>query len=122
MTILLATVALIAPVHRPCESSGCVERVAAKRCSQVHVRSCVHRASLRWYVSYPMLMRKAWCESRLNPLAVNGSSNATGLFQFLPSTWWTTPYGRRPIFSAKWNALAAAWMHHVGRGSEWSCV
>ncbi|NIR38564.1 MAG: transglycosylase SLT domain-containing protein, partial [Actinobacteria bacterium] len=29
------------------------------------------------------------CESRGNPLAVNSTSSASGLFQFLPSTWAT---------------------------------
>src|SRR5260221_9179422 len=29
----------------------------------------------------------AWCESRYHPNSVNSSSGASGLFQFLPTTW-----------------------------------
>ena len=71
-----------------------------------------------------MLLRKARCESGLRPGAV-GFGIHKGLFQFRDtpgsSTWATTPYARRDPFSAKWNSLAAAWMHKVGRGSEWAC-
>lgn len=66
------------------------------------------------------LWRKARCESNLDPNARNGSE-ASGLFQFLPSTWRTTPFGGYSIFSAYANALAAGWMHAHNRGSEWSC-
>ena len=45
-----------------------------------------------------------------------------GLFQFrISGTWGTTPYARRSPWRAKWNALAAAWMHQAGRGNEWTC-
>jgi hypothetical protein len=85
--------------------------------------ACIHRAALKYRVPEGLLRRKAWCESRLNPRAYNAGSGAAGLFQFLSSTWWTTPYGRRSVWAAKWNALAAGWMHsaRVGRGGEWSC-
>ena len=66
------------------------------------------------------LWRKARCESQLDPNARNGSE-ASGLLQFLPSTWATTPYARFSIFSPYANALAAGWMHAQGRGGEWSC-
>jgi hypothetical protein len=105
-----------------CQTASCVERVAGKRCSQSRVLSCIHRAALRWRVSFAMLKRKARCESRFDPYAVNGPH--AGLFQFRvnkPSTWATTPYASRSPWWAKWNALAAAWMHHVGRGGEWAC-
>lgn len=83
---------------------------------------CIRRAALHWDVSFPMLLRKARCESRLRPWASSGVH--AGLFQFrvaAPSTWATTPYARRSPWRAKWNALAAGWMHHVGRGGEWAC-
>jgi soluble lytic murein transglycosylase-like protein len=120
---------LATPVHHRaqphqrtvCQTSSCVERVAAKRCSQSRVQPCIERAARRWRVSFPMLKRKAWCESRNNPYVVNPASGTTGLFQFMRSTWASTPYSQRSITSAKWNALAAAWMHRVGRGGEWQC-
>jgi soluble lytic murein transglycosylase-like protein len=77
-------------------------------------------ASTAYRVSYSTLRRKAWCESRFDPWARNGSE-ASGLFQFLPSTWRTTPYAGFSVFDPFANALAAGWMHSVGRGGEWSC-
>jgi hypothetical protein len=69
------------------------------------------------------LWRKADCETggTYSPRSLNSSSSASGLFQFLPSTWRTTPYGRFSVFSPYANALAAGWMHVHGRGSEWEC-
>jgi hypothetical protein len=66
------------------------------------------------------LWRKARCESTLDPNAKNGSE-ASGLFQFLPSTWASTPFARFSVFSPYANALAAGWMHAQGRGGEWVC-
>lgn len=67
------------------------------------------------------LLRVAQCESGLNPNAVNGSSGASGLFQFMPGTWATTPYAGQDIFDPVANAEAAAWMWANGRRGEWSC-
>jgi hypothetical protein len=70
-----------------------------------------------------MLKRKAWCESRFDPNASNGAH--VGIFQFrvvFPSTWATTPYAEHSPWFAKWNALAAGYMHAVGRGGEWTCA
>ena len=68
------------------------------------------------------LWRKASCETggTFNPRAYN-PSGASGLFQFLPSTWASTPYGRLSIWSPYASALAAGWMHQQGRGGEWVC-
>lgn len=67
------------------------------------------------------LWRVARCESGLNPSAVNSGSGSTGLFQFLRSTWATTPFGSFSIYSANASALAAGWMAQRGRASEWQC-
>jgi uncharacterized protein YraI len=61
------------------------------------------------------------CESGLDPGAYNASSAASGLFQFLPGTWATTPYAASSIFDPTANANAAAWMWSVGRRGEWVC-
>ena len=68
------------------------------------------------------LWRKARCETggTFSPWAHN-PSGASGLFQFLPSTWASTPYAQLSIWSPYANALAAGWMHTHGRGGEWSC-
>jgi uncharacterized protein YraI len=67
------------------------------------------------------MLRVARCESVLDPSAVNASSGASGLFQFLPSTWATTPYADQDVFDPVANANAAAWMWSEGRRGEWTC-
>jgi len=72
------------------------------------------------------MLRVAQCESHLDPSAVNmdhanDNDRASGLFQFRPSTWATTPYADQDIFDAEANANAAAWMWSVGRRNEWAC-
>lgn len=69
------------------------------------------------------LWSKARCETggTFDPHARNLSSGASGLLQFLPSTWRSTPFGRFSVWSPYANALAAGWMHRAGRGNEWSC-
>ena len=98
----------------------CVERVARKQCSRSHPIACLRRGALHWRVPTAVLVRKARCESRLRWWAFN-PSGATGLLQFLPSTWQTTPYADKPIWSVKWQGLAGGYMHAAGRGGEWSC-
>ncbi len=63
----------------------------------------------------------AYCESRYHPNSVNSSSGASGLFQFLPSTWAFTPYASYSPFDPKYNALAAAWLYQRDGPSQWQC-
>src|SRR5690348_12876660 len=63
----------------------------------------------------------AYCESRYHPNSVNSSSGASGLFQFLPSTWAFTPYAAYSPFDPKYNALAAAWLYQRDGPSQWVC-
>jgi hypothetical protein len=66
-------------------------------------------------------MRIAWCESRYHPNSVNSDSGASGLFQFMPSTWGGTPWASQSPFDPVANAQAAAWLYsHYGPG-RWSC-
>ncbi len=65
----------------------------------------------------------ASCESGMNPNAYNGSSGASGVFQFLPSSWSTTPYAGYSPFNA-WANVNAAYSVFVRDGyswGEWSC-
>jgi uncharacterized protein YraI len=71
--------------------------------------------------SYTDMLRVAKCESNLDPNNVTPPHSASGLFQFLPGTWRTTPYADRSVFDPEANAYAAAWMWSVGRRSEWTC-
>src|SRR5665811_1364734 len=67
------------------------------------------------------MVRVAECESHFDPNAVNPISGTSGLFQFRPSTWATTPFADEDIFDARANAYAAAWMWDNGRRNEWAC-
>jgi uncharacterized protein YraI len=67
------------------------------------------------------MLQVAQCESLLDPNAVNQWSGASGLFQFLPGTFASTPYANYNIFDPWANANAAAWMWSVGRRGEWVC-
>lgn len=61
-------------------------------------------------------------ESGGNPGAVNRSSGASGLGQFLPSTWRTTPYAGYSIFDPVANRNAVRWMIQQGRGREFVTI
>ena len=124
--LLLTLAAMAAPLskHHGCLTDGCRERVAERAamraCSQRRVVPCIRRGALHWHVDFGLMYRRAFCESTLNPYAVNGPN--LGLFQIQEATMRTTPYRARSPFSAKWASLAAAWAQHVGRGGEWTCT
>jgi hypothetical protein len=67
------------------------------------------------------LVRVGRCESSLDPGAINPDGPYHGLFQFLRSTWASTPYAERDIYDPEANANAAAWMWQKGRRNEWAC-
>ncbi len=67
------------------------------------------------------MLRVAQCESVLDPNAVNPYSNASGLFQFLPGTFATTPFAGQDIFDPVVNANAAGWMWQNGMRNHWVC-
>jgi len=66
-------------------------------------------------------LRVAKCESNYNPYAVNRSSGASGLFQFLPSTWAGSPYHASSPFDPTANAKAAAWLYQRSGPGQWVC-
>lgn len=81
----------------------------------------IYAAAAKYGQNGDAMLAVARCESVLDPNAVNPYSNASGLFQFLPGTWATTPYANSSIFDPVANAEAAAWMWSVGRRGEWVC-
>jgi uncharacterized protein YraI len=83
----------------------------------VHV---IYNAADKYGQSRDDMLRVAQCESNLDPYAVN-PSGSYGLFQFIRTTWRSTPYGDQDIFDPEANAKAAAWMWSQGRKSEWVC-
>jgi len=94
-----------------------------RRKSDWHTESkdAIRMAALAYGQSEATLLRKADCESGFWPYADNPNSDATGLFQFMPGTFRSTPYAGFSIWDVHAQALAAAWMHRVGRGGEWVC-
>lgn len=97
---------------------ACAPAVAAEPAGRVE--RALQNASKRWSVPYRELRSVSWCESRWQPNAVGVGSY--GLFQFVPGTWRSTPYGHRSVFDPWWNALAAAWLvRRTGGWSHWTC-
>lgn len=86
-----------------------------------NITAIITAAAQRYGQSPAAMIAVAQCESSLNPNAYNGEYGASGLFQFLPSTWATTPYANANIFDPYASANAAAWMWSVGRRGEWVC-
>lgn len=78
-------------------------------------------------------LRVMKCESSGNPDAVNASSGASGLFQFMATTWaWAAPQAGmagRSRFDAEANVASAAWLvdytirtnHPRGTWAHWTC-
>jgi hypothetical protein len=66
-------------------------------------------------------LRVAKCESGYNPNAVNRSSGASGLFQFLPSTWAALPWHSQSVFDPVANAQAAAYYYQHSGPGPWVC-
>jgi hypothetical protein len=66
-------------------------------------------------------LRVAACESGYNPYAVNRSSGAAGLFQFMPSTWARSPWGAQSPFDPVANSQAAAWLYARSGPGQWVC-
>ena len=95
---------------------------AAVECAPL---TAIHWAAARWGASNPVLVRVAQCESALHPQAYNASSGSSGLFQFLPTTYWA--YARlagetRSYWSASGSADVAAWMFAHGLAHQWACA
>ncbi len=95
------------------------KRVRRTLASSPIVSEAINLASVV-YGNGSTLWALARCESTLNPRAQN-ASGSSGLMQFMPSTFASTPYGRFSIWSPYASALAAGWMLQHGRRSEWVC-
>jgi uncharacterized protein YraI len=83
----------------------------------------IYAAADKWGQPRADMLRVARCESLLDPRAVNRSSGASGLFQFMPSTFAFTPNGKagQSIFDPVANADAAGWMWKNGMRNHWAC-
>ena len=87
----------------------------------------IRLASVVYGVPYRDMLTVARCESGLSPLSEHPTSHASGLFQFLPSTW-AGAWGAKVFADARFsvwdpvaNALAAARMVAREGWSQWVC-
>lgn len=82
----------------------------------------IARATEYWGVEWAALAlaQTEWCESRGRDWVV-GASGELGRFQFLVSTWATTPYAAHSPQNPEAATFAAAWMVSVGRQYEFTC-
>jgi uncharacterized protein YabE (DUF348 family) len=117
--MLLSSQELAAPVTE-------VRRVGTRIPSgAAEIEAIIREAAAAQGANTDQLLRVAYCESRYNPGAYNASSGASGLFQFLPSTWaansvragfaGTSPFD--PVAAAN----VAAWMFVRGQSYQWVC-
>lgn len=76
--------------------------------TEMDVKQVVADTANRRGLDPNLMIRVAEIESRLNPRAVNRSSGAAGLFQFLPGLWSSYGLTASTVFDAAANADAAA--------------
>lgn len=103
--------------------SSRAERYFQHRCTQTNTVACLHRAALHWEIPFRSIKFIAYRESRFDAYAKNQHSTASGLLQFLSTTWagsWN-PYRAWSVFDAKHNSLAGAYAMHLGYWSWWRC-
>jgi len=81
--------------------------------SQIAVRAEVQRASSRTGVDFDYLLGQASMESSLDPNARASTSSASGLFQFISSTWLNTVQKHGAEHGLGW---AAAQIEQTGKG------
>lgn len=112
--IRVGTLPLPAPVAAPAVSYG-----------SGTIQEIITAAAAKWGADPQQLLRVARCESGFNPNAYNPSSGASGLFQFLPSTWAANSvragYGGASAFDPVANANTAAMMFRNGQAGQWVC-
>ena len=112
--------ALTAAAAARASSAGKKKRCRSRH-SEEEIRRFIKRAAKKYNQKKKAMLRVAKCESNLDPCAYNRSGPYHGLFQFLKSTWKTTPYGKKDIYDPKAQAMATAWMWKKGRKNEWAC-
>lgn len=86
--------------------------------SQQQIIAIIRTAAARFNQDGDRLVRVAKCESGLNPRA-QSSSGASGLFQFMPGTFYGN--GGHDIWDPADQSNIAARMFSQGRSGAWSC-
>jgi hypothetical protein len=119
---ILASEALSAPVVQVVHV-GTKAKPAPPLSSEI--ASIIRDAAAKYGVDPEQLLRVAYCESRYDPLAYNGTLGASGLFQIIPGTWRANSmpagYGGASVWDPVANANVAAWMFAKGESRQWTC-
>jgi hypothetical protein len=79
----------------------------------------IRAAASRFGADGDQMVRVASCESGLNPRAYDPKSGASGLFQFMPGTFYG--HGGRDIWDATDQSSVAAQMFSHGQAGAWDC-
>lgn len=87
--------------------------------SQQAIIAIIRAAADRHGVSGDQMVRVARCESGLNPRAYNRYSGASGLFQFMPGTFYG--HGGHDIWDPSDQSEVAAKMFAQGQSGQWTC-
>jgi peptidoglycan hydrolase CwlO-like protein len=87
--------------------------------SQQQVIAIIRAAAQRYGANGDQMVRVANCESSLNPRAYDSGSGASGLFQFMPGTFYA--HGGHDIWDATDQSNVAAKMFAGGQADQWSC-
>lgn len=119
-----AVVAVLASITLMVGADTSAASTQRRDCSKIHhttetiARCHIYRAAKRYHQPNSDAVRVARCESGFRWFV---SGHHQGLYQFLFSTYASTPYAGKNIYSPKWNSLAAMWMWAHGRRGEWQC-
>jgi soluble lytic murein transglycosylase-like protein len=87
--------------------------------SQQEMILIIRAAAARYGANGDQMVRVARCESGLNPRAYSASSGASGLFQFVPGTFYG--HGGKNIWDPYDQSNIAAQMFAQGQASAWTC-
>lgn len=88
----------------------------------IRIRHAIDLAATVYRVSSSEMISVSRCETVSYTDFHNEYSDASGLFQFLRSTWARTPFAHFSRFDLEANALAAAWLvRQDGGWREWTC-
>ena len=89
------------------------------RYSQQQVISIIRTAASRFGANGDQMVRVARCESGLNPRAYDPYSGSSGLFQFMPGTFYGN--GGRDIWDPTDQSNVAAKMFAQAQSGAWTC-
>ena len=87
--------------------------------SRQAILQIIRSAAARFGADGDQMVRVATCESGLNPRAYDARSGASGLFQFMPGTFYG--HGGRDIWDAADQSNVAAQMFSHGQAGAWAC-